>query len=264
MPRLCIGCSGWNYKGWRGQFYPQGLAPAGWLDYYASRFDTVEANGTFYRLPSPETFAAWKQQTPPGFVMAVKASRYLTHLKRLREPEEPVHRFFDHASRLGVRLGPVLYQLPGHFHKDLDRLRHFLDVLPRRLRLGGRLRPIQHVIEFRHVSWYDDEIYRLLAGHGIALCQHDRTGSGIEGDVVGPFVYVRFHGTGGDYHGSYGEPTLRRWAVRLVNAWRGGRDVYAYFNNDPGAVATENALTLRRLVGEVNMAAAPAPRGAHG
>ena len=247
-PRIHIGCSGWNYKSWRGRFYPEGLAAARWLEYYVTQFDTVEANSTFYRLPDPERFAAWKQQTPPGFVMAVKASRYLTHLKRLREPEEPVQRFFDHAAKLGPRLGPVLYQLPGHFPKDIDRLLRFLDVIPARLRLGGRNRAIQHVMEFRHPSWYDDDVFRALARHGVALCQHDRTGSAIEGDVVGPFVYVRFHGTGGDYHGSYGHAVMQRWATRLLRAWRDGRDVYAYFNNDPEAVATKNARTLRRLV----------------
>jgi uncharacterized protein YecE (DUF72 family) len=252
-PQLRIGCSGWNYRRWRGTFYPPGRPPKRWLDYYASRFDTVEANATFYRLPPPEQFAAWRRQLPSGFVMAVKASRYLTHLKRLRDPEEPVERFFDHAANLGLRLGPTLYQLPGHFHKDLDRLRRFLEVIPERLRLGGRYRHIQHVVEFRHPSWYGDDVFVALSNRGVALCQHDRTGSVIEGDAVGPFVYVRFHGTSGDYHGSYGDAALRRWATRLARAWRDGRDVYAYFNNDSEAVATKNASTLRGMLDRATM-----------
>ena len=247
-PHLCIGCSGWNYKSWRNQFYPQGLAAAHWLVYYASRFDTVEMNSTFYRLPEREQFVAWRQQTQPGFVAAVKASRYLTHLKRLREADEPLTRLFDRAAGLGSRLGPMLYQLPSHFPKDLDRLRRFLDLLPERIKLGGRYRQVQHVMEFRHPSWYDDDVLRALGGRRVALCQHDKSGSGIEGAALGPLMYVRFHGTSGHYHGSYGDAVLERWATRLARAWRDGQDVYAYFNNDPDAAATHNASTLRGMV----------------
>jgi uncharacterized protein YecE (DUF72 family) len=249
LPELRIGCSGWNYASWKGTFYPAGLPPARWLTYYIDRFDTVEANGTFYRLPPPETFASWREATPRGFVMAVKASRYLTHLKRLRDPEEPLQRFFDHASALGSRLGPVLYQLPGNFHRDLPRLEQFLALLPPRLALDGtRPRSVQHVMEFRHPSWYVSEVFAVLARYRVALCLHDKHGSEIEWVAENPFVYVRFHGTSGRYHGSYSDSALDRWAERLVGEWRAGRDVYAYFNNDPGAVATQNAASLRARV----------------
>jgi len=249
-PELRIGCSGWNYKAWRGCFYPDALSPSHWLAHYARRFDTVEANSTFYRLPEAETFAAWAEQTPPGFVMAVKASRYLTHLKRLRDPEAPLERLFDRAAALGTRLGPVLYQLPGFQKFDRPRLERFLQALPARLpgrcrRRGARL---QHVLEFRDPSWYVPDTFALLREHQVTLCLHDKRASEIDEPHVGPLVYVRFHGTSGHYAGSYGAAALNRWARRLADQWAEGRDVYAYFNNDPDATATQNALALRRRV----------------
>ncbi len=246
-PQLRIGCSGWNYKSWKGRFYPADMPSSRWLQHYLSVFDTVEVNNTFYRLPEADTFAGWREQTPASFVMAVKASRFLTHMKRLRDPEEPLERLFSRASELGPRLGPVLYQLPGNFHIDLQRLEGFLRALP--LRPVPRSRHLlQHVIEFRHPSWYVDDTYRLLEAHGVALCLHDKAGSEIAAPAIGPFVYVRFHGTSGAYHGSYGSAALTKWAGHLTEQWRSGRDVYAYFNNDPEAIATRNARTLRSIV----------------
>ena len=242
-----IGCSGWNYKAWRGHFYPVGLPASAWLSRYASQFDTVEVNSTFYRLPDGETFASWRKQTPPGFTMAVKASRYLTHLKRLRDPAEPIARFFDRAEQLGPRLGPILYQLPGDFRPDLDRLEAFFAALPR-TRRPGRSRRLQHVMEFRDPAWYTAETFALLERYGVSLCLHDKRGSEITEPAIGPIVYVRFHGTSGHYAGSYGRPALEKWAIRLAAYARKGRAVYAYFNNDPNAVAAENALVLRAAV----------------
>jgi uncharacterized protein YecE (DUF72 family) len=250
MSTIRIGCSGWNYKTWRGHFYPADLPASQWLRRYTEVFDTVEVNSTFYRLPDASTFAAWRGQTPPGFLMAVKGSRYLTHLKRLRDPKEPIARLFDRARALGTRLGPMLYQLPGNFHRDLERLETFLAALPRKLRVESRgsrqrLWPLQHVMEFRHPSWYESETFAVLERYGVSLCLHDKRDSTIASPVVGPVVYVRFHGTSGHYAGSYDTRTLARWAARLVELAADGRHVYAYFNNDPDAVATENALTLR-------------------
>jgi uncharacterized protein YecE (DUF72 family) len=244
LPR--VGCSGWNYKSWRGRFYPRDLPPSRWLDYYTHVFDTVEVNGTFYRLPEAPTFRAWREQTPSSFLMAVKASRFLTHMKRLRDPEEPLERLLARAAELGPRLGPVLYQLPPTLHLDLARLEHFLEALPRRV--AGSRRALQHVLEFRDVSWYVDETYELLDRHGVAVCLHDKAGSALRDVSTGGCVYVRFHGTSGRYHGSYGDRALDAWAVRLTDEWREGRTVYAYFNNDPDAVATENARRLRALI----------------
>ena len=248
MPRLRIGCSGWNYKSWSGRFYPADLPPSEWLAFYLRHFDTVETNATFYRLPARDTFAGWQAQTPDGFVMAIKASRYLTHLKRLLDPEEPVARLFERAAGLGPRLGPVLYQLPSSLTFDPRRLARVLGALPRELVLdgGGRL-PLQHVFEFRDPSWYVAETFTLLQEHGAALCLHDMAGSAVGGPAVGPFTYVRFHGAVGKYVGSYGDDVLSGWARRLAAEWRQGRDVYAYFNNDPDAVSTGDARRLRHL-----------------
>ena len=182
--RVRIGCSGWQYKHWRGDFYPAEMPPARWFAHYALTFDTVEINNSFYRLPEAETFRGWREQTPPGFVYAVKASRYLTHMKKLKEPEDPLTRFFDNAAELGRTLGPVLYQLPPNFGLNLGRLETFLEALPRRYK---------HTLEFRHPSWYDDRVYALLRRYRVALCLHDMQGSATGMLTVGPFVYVRFH-----------------------------------------------------------------------
>ena len=247
-PRLCVGCSGWNYKSWHGRFYPLDLPPSEWLAFYLRHFDTVETNATFYRLPARETFAKWQEQTPDGFVMAIKASRYLTHLKRLRDPEEPVARLFDHAAGLGSRLGPVLYQLPASLAFDLARLEGVLAALPDRIPIaGGGTWPVQHVFEFRHPSWYVEATFRVLTERGATVCLHDMAGSAIDGPAVGPFSYVRFHGAAGKYVGSYRDDVLARWARRLAAEWRQGRDVYAYFNNDPDAVSTRDATRLRDM-----------------
>ena len=242
-----IGCSGWNYKTWQGSFYEAELPAKQWLGYYASVFDTVEVNNTFYRLPDARTCAGWKRQTPAGFIVAVKASRFLTHVKRLKDPEEPIERLFSRVKALGPRLGPVLYQLPPTFFRNegnLERLDLFLRTLPRRI----NRRVADHVFEFRHPSWYVDETYRMLERHHATLCLHDKRGSAIFEPFVGPIVYVRFHGTSGHYAGGYPDDRLKHWASVLAGQWKGGRQVYAYFNNDPDAVATENALTLRRLL----------------
>jgi uncharacterized protein YecE (DUF72 family) len=245
--RLRVGCSGWNYRSWRGRFYPPDLPVARWLEHYAGVFDTVEVNNTFYRLPEAGTFASWRAQTPRGFLAAIKASRFLTHIKRLRDPQEPLERLLTRASALGTSFGPVLYQLPSSFHRDMDRLAGFLQALPRHPTPGARRR-VRHVIEFRHASWYEPEVFQLLARFDVGLCLHDKSDSAIDAPFVGPWAYVRFHGTNGHYHGSYSDKALARWAARLAEQWQEGREVYAYFNNDPDAVAPGDALRLRRTL----------------
>ena len=204
-----------------------------WLEYYARRFDTVEVNNSFYRLPEEGVFAAWRERTPAGFLFAVKASRFLTHMKKLKDPEEPVERLFSRARELRSKLGPVLYQLPTQMPKNVERLANFLDVLPPR----GR-----HAIEFRHPSWYDDEVFRLLHRHKVALCLHDMAGSASPMSITAAFVYVRFHGATGRYDGGYSRDTLERWAEWLKST---GRPAYVYFNNDMGGHAPRDAVTLR-------------------
>src|SRR5688572_14810227 len=183
-----IGCSGWQYKHWRGDFYSTEVAQAKWLEHYATEFDTVEINNSFYRLPEASTFARWAERVPAGFVYAVKASRFLTHMKKLKDPEEPIERLFSRMRALGRHLGPVLYQLPPGFRLDMTRLEHFLQALPRNVR---------HVIEFRDPSWYADAVYEAMQRHGASLCLHDMKGSATGRLRAGPIVYVRFHGPTG-------------------------------------------------------------------
>ena len=236
-----MGCSGWQYSHWRGDFYPGELPQSRWFEHYAATFDTVEINNSFYRLPDRETFAAWGRRAPARFQFAVKASRFLTHMKKLKEPEEPIDRLFTRMSALGRHLGPVLYQLPPGLKSDRDRLARFLDALPRDAR---------HVIEFRDPSWYAPEILELLERHRASLCLHDMPGSATGRERVGPFVYVRFHGSTAKYGGGYREGCLTRWADWL-NAQRDeGVDVYAYFNNDMGGHAPRDAVALRRALEE--------------
>jgi uncharacterized protein YecE (DUF72 family) len=249
-PELRIGCSGWNYRHWRGAFYPPELPTRDWFDYYARAFDTVEVNNTFYRLPEAATFAAWRDRAPADFLFSIKGSRFLTHLKRLRDPEEPVLRLFERACALQDHLGPVLYQLPASQHRDLARLDDFLAVLPRTLgELGGTpaRHSIRHVLEFRHPSWYVTETQAVLYAHGAVMCLHDMRGSAIFEPVDTPFVYVRFHGPSGKYVGRYDTPRMQYWAELLAAQWRAGRDVFAYFNNDADGMAVVNARELQAL-----------------
>ena len=251
MPALRIGCSGWNYQHWRGRFYPSEMAAREWFDYYARVFDTVEINNTFYRLPASSTFAAWRERAPANFLYAIKASRFLTHLKRLRDPEDPVLLLFGRACQLQDHLGPVLYQLPASFHRDLTRLDDFLAVLPRTLgELGGTpaQQTIKHAIEFRHPSWYVTETASVLRAHGAVMCLHDKLGSAVFEPLDWPFLYLRFHGPGGQYFGRYDRPRMQYWADVLAGQWRAGRDVFAYFNNDPEGMAVINAQELRSLI----------------
>jgi uncharacterized protein YecE (DUF72 family) len=237
--RVRIGTSGWEYRHWRGRFYPTDLAKDRWLEHYVDQFDTVELNNSFYRLPEAETFAAWRDRLPDGFSMAVKASRYLTHMKRLSEPREPLERFWSRARRLGVHLGPVLYQLPPRWRRNPERLAEFLDRVPTNH---------PQAIEFRDPSWYHEDVDRLLRDAGIALCLHDMAGSERRGPPVGPFVYLRFHGSSGRYAGGYTAQHLAAAADRIADWASGGLACWAFFNNDPDAHAIRDALRLREYV----------------
>jgi uncharacterized protein YecE (DUF72 family) len=239
VPRIHIGCSGWNYRHWRGVFYPEKLPVARWFEFYAQRFDTVEINNTFYRLPEPAVFTAWERQAPAGFVYAVKASRYLTHMKKLREPAEALERLVGRATLLGAHLGPLLYQLPPGWRVDADRLAEFLRALPPGL---------THVLEFREPSWYADPVLALLRAHAVGLCVHDMPGSAIARAAIGPAIYVRFHGPTGQYSGSYEAAALQPWAEWIAGAHRDGHDVHVYFNNDIGGHAIGDAERLRTAV----------------
>ena len=234
-----IGTSGWNYAHWRKLFYPDGLPARRWFEHYSGVFDTVEINNTFYRLPEAPTFSRWRQQAPEGFIYAVKASRYLTHMKRLIDAREPLGRFLQRARRLRPHLGPILYQLPPGFKPNLERLQAFCKLLPAAL---------THVIEFRHAAWLQQETFDLLARHKVCLCLHDLIPEHPR-RITGRAAYVRFHGVGSKYGGSYGDDQLAEWAKWMRQAADKGVGVFAYFNNDSNAFAVRNALTLRQLLG---------------
>ena len=236
-----IGCSGWQYRHWRELFYPAKLPQRLWFEHYAGTFATVELNTSFYHLPKPETFVKWRDQAPPGFTYAVKASRFITHMRKLRDCEEPLETFLGRARNLGPALGPILYQLPPSLHLDIERLDAFIDRLPRDL---------GHVFEFRHKSWYAEEALALLDSRGIAFCAHDMRGLVTPRRAAGPLAYVRFHGGAGKYVGRYSDETLLGWADWIAAEARGGRDVWCYFNNDIGGHAIHDALTLRAMVAQ--------------
>jgi uncharacterized protein YecE (DUF72 family) len=248
-----IGTSGWIYAHWRGRYYPEKLPVKHWFNYYARQFDTVEINNTFYRLPEARCFDAWRAQAPPGFVYAVKASRYLTHMKKLRDPGEPVERLVARASHLAEHLGPILYQLPPGWRRDTSRLRDFCRQLPRGL---------IHVFEFRDPDWLHPDTFGVLHDAGMSLCIHDLLPRHPV-EVSGPVAYLRFHGSGSKYGGSYSRQHLRRWSRKIEQFAAAGRTVYAYFNNDQQAFAVHNALTLKSLLGiEPPAPAQPRPRNA--
>jgi uncharacterized protein YecE (DUF72 family) len=254
--RLRIGCSGWDYVDWQGTFYPTEISRAAWLAHYAQQFDTAEINSSFYKLPDATTFRRWRQHVPRGFVFSMKASRFLTHVKRLREPDEPLGRLLGHARALGVTLGPVLYQLPPRWSPDVARLEHFLAQLPRAMTLGPsrrvRARPrvhrLRHAIEFRDPRWYHPDVFALLAAHRVALCVHDLAGAVSPRERIGPFTYVRLHGPVARYAGSYSGSALADWAAWLGEDVKAGRDVFVYFNNTADGSAPRNALELRALM----------------
>jgi uncharacterized protein YecE (DUF72 family) len=243
LRRVLIGTSGYVYADWRGRFYPRDLPAREWLRYYAGRFPTVELNSPFYRLPTTATFRAWAGAVPPPFLFAVKASRFLTHIKRLRDPGPPLTLFMRRAKGLGDKRGPILFQLPARFHLSLERLDAFLRALAAR-RIRGA------VLEVRHASWLIDPVFERLARANVALCFHDWREQPVTGPVTADFVYVRRHGTRRGYGGSYGDRMLQQDTDRIVEWRTAGKDVYVYFNNDGRAAAVRNALRLTDLVSD--------------
>jgi len=255
MAELRVGASGFSFASWRPGFYPPGTKPAGFLAYYAEHLETVEINNSFYRLPPPETFAKWREQAPPHFLYAVKASRFLTHMKKLKDPHDPLERFFDNAAHLAPCLGPVLYQLPPRFPLNLERFEIFLRAIaPAAQAAGLQASPsaggILNVVEFRDPSWYDERVYELLRRYDVSLCLHDMQGSASGRLVVGPFVYVRFHFGTTKYGGRYPDERLDEWAEWLSARAAEGLRIFAYFNNDTGGHAPRDAVRLRARIEE--------------
>ena len=249
LPHIHIGCSGWNYRDWRGAFYPEGLPAKRWFAFYAEQFDTVEINNSFYRLPRAETFDAWREQAPAGFCYAVKANRFITQAKKLKDCQEPLARMIAPTRHLRPALGPILYQLPPSLHLNLDRLEAFLTLLPDDL---------SHVFEFRDKSWYIDATRDLLDRFGAGFVAHDFPAKASPRWVSGGIVYIRFHGGTGKYVGRYPDKLLQDWADWIAEHARAGRPVWAYFNNDTDAAAIDDALTLKAMV---RQACASPPNG---
>jgi uncharacterized protein YecE (DUF72 family) len=239
MVRYFIGTSGWHYDDWRGVFYPEKLPKKDWLHFYASRFPTVELNNSFYHLPTESAFHNWRDATPAGFTFAVKASRYITHVKRLKDSREPLDNFMSRAALLEDKLGPVLCQLPPGFHRDDARLADFLEKLP----VGRRF-----VIEFRHASWLADEVFEMLRRHGTGFCVFDMPRLRSPVLATADFAYVRFHGTGERYAGSYPDDVLADWVKNIKKLAKGLDAVYVYFNNDVSGHAVKNAATLSDML----------------
>ncbi|MCQ8774561.1 DUF72 domain-containing protein [Streptomyces telluris] len=250
MP-LHVGTSGWQYKDWRGVLYPDGCPQRLWLEEYAKGFATVENNNAFYRLPPPGTFGDWHDRTPAGFVMAVKASRYLTHIKRLRDPQEPVGRLMRHAAALGDRLGPVLLQLPPTLRADPGLLDTALGCFPDGVRVA---------VEPRHDSWWTDEVRAVLRGHGAALCWADHGSRPVTPLWrTAPWGYVRFHSGLARPWPRYGRAALASWAGRIADTWPDRAHVYAYFNNDPGGAAVHDAVAFARTAARLGRTVSRTP-----
>ncbi|MEV5439127.1 DUF72 domain-containing protein [Streptomyces sp. NPDC052682] len=248
---LFVGTSGWQYKDWREVLYPAGLPTRLWLEEYAAHFATVEINNAFYRLPSRQTFEAWRERVPGDFTVAVKASRYLTHIKRLKDPEEPVGRLMSHAAGLGDRLGPVLLQLPPTLRADPALLDACLACFPASTRVA---------VEPRHDSWWTPEVRAVLVARGAALCWAD-----VLARPVTPlwrttgWGYVRFHQGRAQPWPHYGRRSLETWLHRIALTWPDGQDVYAYFNNDPGGAAVRDAVAFGRLARTAGLATTRTP-----
>jgi uncharacterized protein YecE (DUF72 family) len=233
-----IGTSGWQYDHWRGSFYPEELPKTGWLEHYATHLGCVEVNNSFYNLPSEATLAEWRDGTPDGFRFAVKASRYITHMKKLKDPEEPVTRFLERVSVLEEKLGPILFQCPPNWGADPGRLEAFCQTLP-----DGH----KYTFEFRDPSWHDDAIYDILARHGYAFCIFDIGDQQSPRQVTTDLVYVRLHGPGEPYQGSYDDEALAGWLGAFSTWARQGKDVWCFFDNDQEGYAAQNALRARQM-----------------
>ncbi len=235
--QIRIGTSGWVYPWWRGVFYPDKLAQREWLGYFTRHFPTVEINASFYRLQKPENFRAWRDAAPPGFLYAVKASRFITHMKRLKAEPESIKVFFDGARELGPALGPILYQLPPNMGLDLDRLAQFVDGLP-----SG----FDHVFEFRNREWFTPEVRDFLDRRHLAFCIHDHSGLDVPRWATGPLAYWRFHGGRGKF-GGYTDAPLAAAANEMRRQSAAGHPVYVYFNNDGHGCAIRDARRLMAL-----------------
>ncbi len=236
-----IGTSGWHYQHWKGPFYPEGLPDDRILEHYVTTFHTAEINNTFYQLPAEKTVAKWRDSVPDGFLFAVKGSRYMSHVKKLKDPGEPVSTFVGRVGLLGDKLGPILFQLPPRWHSNTERLQSFLRELPGDLKYS---------FEFRDSDWFNAETEQALRDAGAAFCIYDLDGTEAPHTVTADFTYVRLHGPDGAYQGKYDDEALSRWAREFADWSKQGTEVFCYFDNDENGYAAVNALRLQELVRE--------------
>lgn len=236
-----IGTSGWHYKHWEGVFYPKEIKPDKYLSYYKNYFSTVEINNSFYKLPKENALKMWRDTVPTGFIFAMKASRFITHNKKLKEPEIHSKIFLDKAAIIGKKLGPILFHIPPYWNINLERLNNFLNVLPKEH---------NYVFEFRDSSWFNSKIYNLLQQHNAGFCIYDMGDFTTPKIITANFIYVRMHSPPASYGGNYAPHYLAKWADDFINWAEQGKEIYCYFNNDIYGYAVKNALALRTILDE--------------
>jgi uncharacterized protein YecE (DUF72 family) len=237
--KIYIGTSGWHYKHWRGPFYPKDMTESKMLNYYLRFFDTVEINNSFYRLPTEKAIEEWRESTPKNFLFAVKASRYLTHMKKLKDPDEGLQNFLPVVTNLNEKLGPILFQLPPRWHSNIERLSAFLEALPK---------DHQFSFELRDRSWLIKDVYDLLKQYNAALCIYDLAGFLSPIEITADFTYIRLHGPGDAYQGDYGDESLKAWAEKILHWSKELKNIYVYFDNDQAGFAVKNGLQLKELI----------------
>jgi len=237
--KIHIGTSGWSYNHWKGSFYPHDLPASRMLEHYVLHFKSVELNNCFYHLPQQKTLEQWRNTVPAGFIFSAKASRYISHMKKLKDPVTSIKKFFDRIIVLEEKLGPILFQLPPHWHFNRERLERFLAVLSRDFR---------YTFEFRDSSWINDESCELLTRYDAAFCIYELDGYRSPKEITTDFVYIRLHGPDGPYQGNYDKQALSGWA-NTISTWAGkGLSVYCYFDNDEAGYAPRNALQLQSML----------------
>jgi uncharacterized protein YecE (DUF72 family) len=238
-PKYYVGCSGWHYEHWKLLYYPEGLAKSKWLQFYAKQFNTVELNNSFYHLPSEKAFVSWRESSPDNFVFAVKVSRFITHIKRLKNFGAAMENFLSRACLLKSKLGPLLYQLPPNMKRNDELLESFLSSLPQKY---------QHVFEFRHESWLNDSVFHILQRYNTGLCVFDMPGFTCPLVATSDFAYIRFHGSTGMYSSCYSNEELSQWVEKIAQLAQNLKAVYIYFNNDAEAFSVKNAIILKTFL----------------
>ncbi len=234
-----IGTSGWNYDHWKNVFYPEDLNQDNWLKFYSEKFQTVEINNSFYHLPKMETFKKWKAAVPGNFIFSVKASRYITHMKKLKDPEESIKKIFNNIKVLKNSLGPVLFQLPPHWHFNKERLINFIKVLPKKYK---------YTFEFRDDTWWNEDTYEILKNNNAAFCIYELGNQKSPKEITADFIYIRLHGPKEKYSGNYSKEILSGWSGAFAQWGKNVSEIYCYFDNDAGGYAVKNAMELQAML----------------